>query len=232
MLFNKIAAAAAMAVVSVASADSVFFSLSDHPDGGANPPGYGLRLDGLFSGEMGAAGGTTTFSFDHFGDTVMEVATSGMTTTISISGTVYGGEDNGASYGFGEGSYAFEMTYNVGVSPSGTGYVVTTADPMNTGSLTALSGALAGNVYDLRDFSTPSFRFLQDEHRLGGHAEAGQGFWVGRGWLADGNGSRPGTRDLLFLGEMMNPAPMVPLPTSAGLGLAGLGLVAGTRRRR
>lgn len=232
MRIIALAAAAALAVVSTASAASTYFSLSDHPDGNANPPGYGIRLDGLFAGEMGAAGGVTTFSFDTIGNTVLEVVTSGMSMTINITGTVYGGEDTGAGYGFGEGSYELSMSYTVGVVAQGTGYVVTAADASNSGSLTALSGDVAGTVYQLRDFSTPSFRFLQDDHRLNGHPEDNMDFWVGRGWLADENGVRNTTRDFLFLGSKLPGPPVVPLPASAGLGLVGMGLLGGARRRR
>lgn len=231
MFFRLLAASAAFVVVSAASAASTFFALSDHPDGNANPPAYGLRLDGLFDGEAGAAGGTTTFSFNTFGNTVMEVISDMGSLTINITGTVYGGEDTGGSYGFGEGAYELAMSYTVGVNADGTGYVVAASNAANAGSLTALSGDVAGTVYQLRDFATPSFRFLQDEHRLGGYAEAGQDFWVGRGWLADENGDRSTTRDFLFLGEEISAPPLVPLPAPVAMGLAGLGLLGSTRRR-
>lgn len=231
-MIRALAVLTALLAASAASATSTFFSLSDHPDGNANPPGYGMRFDGLFAGEAGAAGGVTTFSFNAFANTILEVVDNGGgDLSITITGTLFGGEDTGSGYGFGEGSYELEMTYNVGVTANGTGWEVTSADASNAGALTALTGDVAGNVYDIGDFSSPSFRFLQDEHRLGGHAEAGQGFWVGRGWL-QGNDGRTSTRDFLFLGEKLpGGPPIVPLPATAGLGLAGLGLIAGARRR-
>lgn len=230
-MVRSIAALAALAVASVAAAgSSTFFALSDHPDGNAAPPGYGLRFDGLFAGQAGAAGGVTTFSFDTFGDTIMEVASTGSGLSISITGTLYGGEDAGSSYGFGEGSYELSMSYTVGVAAQGTGYVVNAADPANAGTLTGLTGVAAGQVFNIADFASPSFQFLQDDHRLGGHAEAGQGFWVGRGWLQGDQGPTR-VRDFLFLGEMLSGPPIIPLPASGALALAGVGLVA-TRRRR
>ncbi len=230
MLFRLLAAGAAFVMAAAAPAASSFFSLSDHPDGNANPPGYGLRFDGLFADEAGAAGGVTTFSFDMFSNTVLEVVDNGGSLTINITGTLYGGEDTGAAYGFGEGSYELDMSYTVGVVANGTGFEVTAANAANSGTLTALSGDVAGEVYDIADFSSPSFRFLQDDHRLGGHAEDGMGFWVGRGWL-QGDDGRSRTRDFLFLGEKLPGAPFVPLPAPAALGLAGLGLIGATRRR-
>jgi len=230
-MLRTVAALAATGIASTAIAgSSTFFALSDHPDGNAAPPGYGLRFDGLFAGQTGAGGGITTFSFDAFGDTIMEVASTGTGLAITITGTLYGGEDAGSGYGFGEGSYALSMSYTVGVAAQGTGYVVTADDPANAGTLTALTGAAMGQVFSIADFSSPSFQFLQDDHRLGGRPEAGQGFWVGRGWLQGDEGPTR-TRDFLFLGEMISGPPIIPLPASGAMALAGVGFVA-TRRRR
>jgi MYXO-CTERM domain-containing protein len=230
MLRTAAATAALVAASAAMAGGTTYFRLFDHPDGNANPPGYGLRFDNLFSdnGYGAGTGGVTTFSFV---DVIMTVTDTGSSLEINISGELFGGEDDGSSYDFGEGSYELDFSYSVNVAADGTGYRVTDDSAANAGTLTALTGDAAGDVFTLRDYSVPSFLFLQDEHRLGGHSEAGEGFWVGRGWLADGDGNRNGTRDFLFLGEMLDGPPIIPLPMSGAMGLAGLAVVA-TRRRR
>ncbi|MEC9373967.1 MAG: hypothetical protein VYC34_08990 [Planctomycetota bacterium] len=218
------------AVAASASAGTTVFQLFDHPDGTDNPPPYGLRMDGLFDGMSGATGGVTSFSFDHFGDVLMTVNDNGSTITINIAGTVYGGEDVGATYGFGEGAYEIDFTYNFNVQAQGTGYVVQPSNSGNVGSITSLGNidVPMGTSRNFYDFSGNSFLFLQDEHRLAGHSQAGQGFWVGRGWhtmFADGRDTA-GTQDWLFLGQM------IPTPSAVAFGAFGLAGVAGTSRRR
>jgi len=224
-----ISAIAGLSLGAAAHAGTSKFDLSDHPDGNANPPGYGLRLDGLFGGRAGASGGVTTFSFDPFNVSLLVNDDDPSMISINIVGTVYGGEDTGAGYGFGEGAYDLDFTYNFNVAPDGTGWKVAPANAGNNGTLTSLGNAdvAAGETFSFFDFADTSFLFLQDDHRLGGHAEAGQGFWVGRGWVTmdpDGE-TRRGTKDYLFLGKS------VPAPLGAGFGAAGV-LALGVRRRR
>ena len=230
-LKNSIVAGIALAAVAAsASAANTVLQLSDHPDGTANPPAYGLRMDGLFGGMAGANGGITSFSFDHFGDVLMTVNDDGSTITMNIAGTVYGGEDVGATYGFGEGAYEIDFTYNFNVVAQGTGWTVSPSNSGNHGTITSLGNGDVpmGTEFNFYDFSGNSFLFLQDDHRLAGRSQAGQGFWVGRGWntmAADGR-ETPGTQDWLFLGQM------IPTPTAVAFGAFGLAGVAGTSRRR
>ncbi|MCC6283728.1 MAG: hypothetical protein IT439_00290 [Phycisphaerales bacterium] len=207
------------------------FTLSDHPDGNANPPGYGLRFDGLFTGRAGATGGTTTFSIDagHARLRVIDDTGTGGGLTIRIWGTVYGGEDTGSGYGYGEGFYDIDMTYVMNVAASGTGWIVTGADAGNAGSIVSQGNGDVGageafHFTDKGDGSGRTFLFLQDEHRLGGYPQAGQGYWVGRGWHMSSDGLNHLTRDWLFLGTLV--------PTPGALGLLGLAGLAAARRRR
>ncbi len=221
------ATALAFAVVA-AGAQAATYRLADHPDGSANPPPYGLRLDGLFA----AAGhnGTTTFSFDTFADTIMKVVDTGSGTKITITGTVYGGRDTGSGYGFGEGNYAFSFTFMENVVNEVNGHSVTAISASNTGTLTAIgdnNGVAMGTTYNLFENSngTHTFQFLTDGHRLAGtELEGRTDIFVGRGWLGVQGNSTSGTRDLLFVGQL------IPSPLAGGM--AGIGLIGLAARRR
>ncbi len=221
-----VAAAAGLAGCSVASAAS--FLLSDHPSGNENPPPYGLRLDGLFAGEAGATGGVTTFSFDTYSNTVLRVFMNGSDLNITINGKVYGGEDTGAGTGFGAGDYQFSMNYTVGVQAIGDGWKVDAATMSNFGTLTALTGPVMGEVYNLWDMrqntTAQTLAFRQDDWRLAGSGLEGLGYFVGRGWLDFAGSPSTGDRDLLFIGEA------IPTPLAGAMG--GLGLMGLAARRR
>jgi len=229
---NTKAAAALLGGVALSAAaqagimTETVFNLSDHPDGNVADPTYGLRLDNLF--QDAGMGGATTFSFDVVGDTTMTVTDDGGSgITIDIVGTVYGGVDGGSDYAFAEGAYSLVYSYVVNVMADGTGWVVTDEGAGNGGTLTSLGNAdiPMGTVYSFEGFTSddgPIFKFLEDDHRLGGYA----GFddaWVGRGWhRVDGVS---GTQDFLFVGRL------VPSP-GAAMALACGGLFGASRRRR
>jgi len=231
-------AALAMTAAPVVAGPIATFSLRDHPDGNQNPPPYGIRLDNLFSANsyVGAAGGATTFSFDTFGNVKLTVSdVGGGVLNINISGDVYGGEDSGGGYGFGAGKYALNMDYTANVMSKGTGWIVT-ASGSGSGTLTASGNygtVSSGDTFYFEGQGTQSnngtgnmtanFAFLESGWRLGG-GDA----WVGIGWLdiTDSGGNSlnaGGTSDFLFT--------VIPLPGTAGLAMAGLGLIAVRRRR-
>ncbi len=219
-------------VATGAFADPVVLSqskLGDHPDGAARPPAYGLRLDNVFAGMGAGSSGTTTFSFQENGAGVilkiLDTNSDGIADAINISGKIYGGVDTGGTYGFGAGLYDLDFTFSSGVNTEADGW---TAGSFltNQGSVTALAtngGVAEGtsfNFFQRTDAMAKDFAFLRDAHRFPGF-----GGLVGRGWVtfnSDGSGSA-GTQDFLFVA--------IPLPGSAGLAMAGLGLVAIRRRR-
>lgn len=206
------------------------FALRDHPDGLLNPPPYGLRFDGVFSSAPFNRPGEATFSFNAFNNVVLSVFQDAPAVyRITISGMVFGGIDAGATYGFGAGAYSLSFEYAANVTPSGTGWIVTTDSPLNDGTLTSLGNpdVPAGTVFAMQDkLGNPpgySFALLQDEHRLPGYPEAGQGYWVGRGWMQ--GHMDPVTRDFLFL------ATKIPAPGAGSVMMIGAAAL-GARRRR
>jgi hypothetical protein len=226
--FRLIAVSAPVLAASAQGALLASYTLQDHPDGNINPPPYGLRFDDIFASAPFNRPGAATFSFNAFDNVILSVFEDAPGDyRITIGGTVFGGLDVGATYGFGAGAYDLAFEYSANVAPSGTGWIVNSDSPLNAGTLTSQGNADVpnGTVFSLQDeFGNPpgfSFAFLQDEHRLSGYPQAGQGYFVGRGWMEGHSGSV--TRDFLFIA--------VPTPGAGGALALGLAL-AGARRRR
>jgi len=236
---RALALGAALALAGVANAGLLAqFELADHPDASQAPPPYGLRLDNFFA-NSGGEGGVTTFSFNTEGGVRLSVFDetefgdrTGSTLRINISGEVFGGE----SSGFGVGSYFLDFNYTMHVSPMDDGWVVTNADPNNSGTLTPVFGVEDGRgggaeyltFFDQNnEEEDASFQFLGDGHRLDSLDRGSLQLLVGRGWLTfnQDNTDSAGTQDFLFVGRI------IPLPSAAGMGLVGLGLVVSRRRR-
>jgi hypothetical protein len=221
---------------SSASRSTLLFQqrLIDHPNGLETPPPYGLRMDNLFVADNtgaplpGGEAGVTTFSFGHAMASMMvqvwDDTGNGLADRIHIHGNAYGGRDTGTTYGVGEGLYAIDFTYNANVStvPGPNGGWQTQAHATNTGSIEAVSGSFAGQVWtfhDKADATGFSFNFLRDGHRIPGNNSA----HVGEGWVQLDNGVM-GVQDWLFVA--------IPLPSTTGLALAGLLGLGCFRRRR
>jgi hypothetical protein len=220
------------AIASVAMADTVTYRLHDHPDSAENPPPYGLRYDDLF----GAGTGVTSFSFDYgasqvFLDAVQDV--NGVTTSLHIYGTVFGGVDVGNDYGSNPAAayYTVDFVYAAGIAGNTTsGWTVSGLSASNTGSLVAADNT-SYPLYTMLNGDGESFVFKPDDHRLGPYNYP-DNTWVGRGWLSNnpnGQDLSGGTQDWLFTAEL------IPLPGAAWAGLSGLAgaaLVGASRRRR
>lgn len=71
----------------------VTYELGSHPDGGARPPLYGLRLDGLISGN---SSDIYTFDFDYTGAGMSMVWNADG--SLTIGGTAFGGLNSGSGY--------------------------------------------------------------------------------------------------------------------------------------
>ena len=86
------------------------YELSNHPDGNAAAPYYGLRLDGLLDWDDSVI---YTFDFDADGAAMYLDYSGG---SIHIYGTAWGGKDVGNVYED-AGFWDIDFTYGVGVVP-------------------------------------------------------------------------------------------------------------------
>ena len=212
-------------------AEASIYDLFNHPNGNAEPPKYGFRLDEL----QGANTGDYTFSFEGNG-AAMQLEFDTVAETIRIFGTAFGGRDTGNSYDSdNSGLWSIDFTYAVNVVEASGGYTVSPESPLNNGTVSLLSGNWLGDattVYNLTDYQgshNDSFLFLPDGHRIPGDNTT----FVGRGWVNhDGNGmlsTHDTASDWLFTGKLVPEASSI--VTWFLLGLASLGLVWYRRKR-
>ena len=147
------------------------YRLHDHRDGHAAPPRYGLRLDGLQTGDA-----DDVFSFDFDGPGAAVFLELGPT-SAHVFGTVYGGKDVGDHFESPE-LWDLEMRYAL-ADPSGTaGRLESIGSPgSNTGTLRRRSD---GRVFTLEDFGDPPSFVIGPGHRTPADVFSG---W---GWLKHG----------------------------------------------
>ena len=199
-------------VVSPAGAVIFQYNLGNHPDGGKNPPPYGLRLDGLFGTgsseewtfDFEAAGANMLLDYDNMDNMTVDGD------TVRIHGTAFGGLDTGTVYdSMFSGLWSVDYTYtldsgDVADHPNGDNMVVKSLT--SSGTITPLFnemgmvGSTNVNIVSGTDINlTPKAKddfpnevFLFDSttmHRLliatGGDENYGfpAGTFVGRGWL-------------------------------------------------
>ncbi|HZW06251.1 MAG TPA: hypothetical protein VFF65_03935 [Phycisphaerales bacterium] len=221
-------AGASLAIPGVAFGDLVAFGtyhLSNHPDGNAQPPQYGLRLDELYN----ATGNHDIFTFD-FNHAQSNMSMDYNGTSIHIYGQAWGGRDTGSGYandGY-RGVYVIDFTYNIGVglAPGDDDVLVNPGLSYNYGSIQTPLGHTIGLRDGHYSGGQPDFRFGDENNDAGHRGFDGLSGW---GWLftqtgAHGSYVNHASDDWLFT------ATLVPTPGAAAL--MGLGAVAGLRRRR
>lgn len=214
-----VGALASDAAGAVASPGS--YVLHNHPDGLANPPPYGMRLDGLYPGSPG----DFTLDFDHPSSSMQMDVT---TTSIHIFGVAYGGRDIGTAYASEPttGVYTVDFLFSIGLglAPGDDDTRVVAADGSNTGSVLTPTGDTI-MLFDKANDEGFNFRLGDEDDDLGHRGFAGISGW---GWFTrSGVGPMAGFNDFIFTAERV-----IPSPGAGALGMVALGLVGMRRRRR
>ena len=201
------------------------YVLSSHPDGGENPPPYGLRLDGL----DGDTSNEWTFDFDH-PDSSMRMRWSSSDNSLHIWGNARGGEDIGSSYSAStEQLFAIDFTYSEVLEFPGDQLRSTAPFPNGSATITPLSlqvGSFpAGSPIDLIDYmgSHEASFFIETGHR--GFAGVS-----GYGWLNHA-GAPGGLADHVSASDWLFTAKPIPEPGSVTLFCVGA-LIVGFALRR
>jgi len=248
-LLNRMGVAALIATVGAGSvqagiADGTYL-LHNHPDGGAQPPLYGFRLDGL----NGDTSSIFTFDFDYTDgnrSSLMMMTVDQTAGTIRIFGEMFGGLNEGTGYDSSTtddqvGWWSVDFTYDTDVRMLGgdddtvAGPDTTTDHDGNRGTLSRVDGfgttSLDGS-YELLDYPPTydwTFR-LGDEDDDNGHR--GHDGISGWGWVNhSGYGDEP-LYDHVAASDWLFTAEKVPAPAAAWLAFAGLGLFGAVRRRK
>ena len=197
------------------------FPLANHPDGGAAPPLYGFRLDGL----DGDSGHEFTFDFEGQGASMI-MDFEGVDGSLRILGTAFGGRIENHDYVDPQ-VWEIDFLYTKMIL-DGDRLVSDPTSATNTGTITpgAMSpsgdGFPAGSPIDLVDyFGKHSFTFALEENHRGFDGVSGFG-WVNHSGA--GLDNHVAASDWLFT--------VIPEPRTDALLLVGLAAVILTARLR
>ncbi len=184
---------ALLLVVSIsAQAALITFDLASHPDGNQAPPEYGLRLDGLFSGNT-----DDVWTFD-FADVQMTVNTAPDPSDpiAVIQGTIHGGRDAGTGWAAGT-TADWDLVFVINDLGSGGSLAADGSFSVDPGDASANSSNVGlmrlldavdidgGDGSDQGEYiglvGHMGFNFNDDGHRCAGHANCGP--FEGWGWV-------------------------------------------------
>ncbi len=211
------------------------YELLNHPRGYVDPPYYGLRLDGLLTGNKNDV---FTFDFEH-PESFMTITYDDTDSTVHIQGVAYGGLDIGVIYAPATaGLWAIDAVYNVlNSTPEGLGSAEggfgpggfdddlhSSQDDEVVGSITRLDTGDVFNLWAETGEHGFSFRVGDEDNDLGHRDFPGASGW---GWL-----THTGPDDYLPHGDWLFAVGQRVVPAPSGAALVALGALACTRRRR
>jgi hypothetical protein len=196
------------------------YTLHDHPDGNERPPTYGLRLDGLLTGD---SRDVYTFEFGG-GDDPISLYWDRGADTIAISGSVWGGLNESDGYADGQATW-----WNVTYTYTGI-YFCGNHICSNDGG-----GSISSDMFGSYDLAAESGNHSYAFQLLRGHR--GVTDVSGIGWLnhcpSAGNPNQGGSCDShLYASDWLFTLKPVPEPATLALMVFGLLGIAWARARR